>query len=101
MNWLMTAPALGPGETIVLTDDDSPEPENGEVVWTEIEIDVLDKTLAGAPMGVVDDWMRYLDAVKRMYPGAKLVSLEPLEVEHPDLTQERLEKIPWQLLPRR
>lgn len=92
---------LGPGEVVtVLHKEGPPTPENGEVVWAPSEIRAL-SVLEGAPDSVRDLWIQYMDAVKRMYPGAKLVSLEPLRVVHSELTQELLERIPWQMLPRR
>jgi hypothetical protein len=98
----MTVPVLGPGETIlVLHEEGSVAPENGEVIWAPSEIKVMSTALNGAPNEVRDMWVQYMDAVKRMYPGAKLKCLNPLVVEHPDLTPETLEDIPWQFLPRR
>jgi hypothetical protein len=90
---------------VVLTEDPDPTPEKGEVVWTEEEIGVLLKVLEGLDKEHEEltrsAWVQYLDAVKRMYPGAKLISLSPLVVEHPQLTPERLARIPWKFLPRR
>lgn len=71
-----------------------------EVYWTEDEIEVMYARLNGAPREVIDLWIRYIDAVKRMYPGARLESVEPLRVRHPELTDEKLRRIPWQMLPR-
>lgn len=98
---LIAIPALGPGELVTVTDDPDAYPEKGEILWTEAEIDVLRARLNGAPDHLRDNWIRYIDAVKRMYVGAKLMSLEPLRVDHPELTQEALERIPWEMLPRR
>lgn len=99
---LMTVPALGIGEAIlVLHEEVQPTPENGEVLWAPSEIDAFHNVLEKAPQDARDMWIQYIDVVKRMYPGAKLVSISPLRIEHPDLTQEMLEAIPWKLLPRR
>jgi len=98
---LIEVPSLGIGELVTVTDDPSHEPEKGEVIWDGNEIDVMLRELQGAPERIRDMWVQYLDAVKRMYPGAKLLSLKPLRVAHPELTPEKLETIPWKDLPRR
>jgi len=95
---------LGIGECITVTEDPSEEPEKGEVVWDSNEIDLVDAAVTVD--GKIHDeyrvtWIKFMDAVKRMYPGAKLLSLDPLVVQHSELTVELLGRIPWQELPRR
>lgn len=89
----------------MVTEEKDPAPEKGEVVWTEEELEVILKVLEGLDKEHEEltrsAWIQYMDAVKRMYPGAKLVSIEPLVVEHPALTPEKLARIPWKFLPRR
>ena len=99
--WHMTVPCLGPGQAITITDEPAAEPECGEVLYTHPEIDAMWSQLEHVSYTEKVNCIRYLDAVKRMYPGAVVKSLTPLVVEHPDLTQDRLENIPWQYLPRR
>lgn len=101
MTRLMEVPSLGIGELVTITDDPDLKPEKGEVIWSQDEIDVMEYQLRGAPDRIRSLWVRYLDAVKRMYPGARLRSLKPLRVDHPELTQEKLESIPWKELPRK
>jgi hypothetical protein len=98
---LLEIPSLGIGELVTITDDPAHEPEKGEVIWHEDEINVMTTQLEGAPDNIRDMWVQYMDAVKRMYVGAKLISLKPLRVAHPELTPEKLETIPWKDLPRR
>lgn len=90
---------------MVVTEDPQAEPEKDEVLWTEEEINVLTDLLEGVAEDQRDmvrrTWLQYVDAVKRMYRGAKLKSINPLAIEHPELTPERLQRIPWQWLPRR
>lgn len=101
MTKLLEIPSLGIGELVTVTDDPNYAPCRGEVVWDASEIDIMLAELGEAPTNIRDMWVQYIDAVKRMYRGAKLRSLQPLRIDHPDLTQEKLENIPWRDLPRR
>jgi hypothetical protein len=100
MEVLMEVPYLGIGQVVTVTDDPARQPEKDEVVWLESEINELLRWV-GDNREIRRMWVSYLDAVKRMYPGAKLVSLQPLVVEHTQLTPEMLRNIPWQELPRK
>lgn len=99
--WRMTVPCLGPGECVVITDEPAAAPEKGEVIYTKAEIDIMWAQLEKDSWTDKVKWIRYLDAVKRMYTGAVVKSLVPLQIDHPELTPEKLERFPWQMLPRR
>lgn len=100
-SYRIEVPCLGIGECVTVTEDPNTEPEKGEVLWKDKELEVMLSQLEGASEEIRNSWVQFMDAVKRMYPGAELISLDPLRVLHPDLTPQRLQSIPWQNLPRR
>ena len=92
----LAVPALGPGQLIILTDEPYQDPTGR--TWSFEEMEAFVKALDKAPQEDIDAWLRFLDTVKRVYPHARLESIEPLAVR--PLTTEQLMRVPWRLLPR-
>jgi len=92
----LAIPALGPGEMITLADE--PVKDTSGKTWEFDEMEVFTKALGESERQDVDMWIRYIDAVKRLYPEARLKSVEPLQI--PPLTLEQLIRFPWTLLRR-